>query len=65
MISAMAGIALAVQLVRHHELIPVKLLLLTVTLGGLLLASAFYIRIELATHSRKREKPQPPPIDQD
>ena len=65
MISAMAGIALAVQLVRHHELIPIKLLLLTVTLGGLLLASAFYIRMELATHSRKREKPQPPPIDQD
>lgn len=65
MISAMAGIALSVHLIRHHDLIPVKPMLLLVSFGGLLLAAAFYIRMELATHTKRQEKPLPPPIDQD
>ncbi|MEC9476833.1 MAG: serine/threonine-protein kinase [Planctomycetota bacterium] len=65
MISAMAGIALSVRLVQHHNLIPIEVMLLLVSLGGLLLAAVFYIRMELATHTRKQEKQQPPPIDQD
>ncbi|MGE4601854.1 MAG: serine/threonine-protein kinase [Planctomycetota bacterium] len=65
MLSAMAGIALSIQLLEHHELVPVRFLMLVVSIGGLLLAAAFYSRMELATHSRKQEKPPPPPIGQD
>ena len=65
MLSAMVGIALSIQLLEHHDLVPVRFLMLAVSIVGLLLAAAFYARMELATHSRKSEKPPPPPISQD
>jgi len=65
MLSAMVGVALSIQLLEHHDLVPVRFLMLAVSIVGLLLAAAFYARMELATHSRKSEKPPPPPISQD
>ena len=56
---------IATTVLQHHDLVPVRFLMLAVSIVGLLLAAAFYARMELATHSRKSEKPPPPPISQD
>ncbi len=65
MLSAMAGIALSIHLLAHHELLPIRPLMMMASFGGLLFATAFYIRMEITPVSRDKKRPLPPPISED
>ncbi|MGE4619291.1 MAG: hypothetical protein AAEJ04_05720, partial [Planctomycetota bacterium] len=65
MLSAMAGIALSIHLLAHHELLPIRPLMMMASFGGLLFATAFYIRMEITPVTRDKKRPLPPSISED